>query len=64
MTRRTGVPSLISVAREMCRLILVFSPIIRRAYPSNTALHVALEAANAACDVLRQELEEVREFGV
>lgn len=63
MARRTGVSSLQKVARNMCRLILAFSPIIRRIYPSNTALHVALDTAMAACGVLEQELELVREYG-
>lgn len=63
MTSRTGVPSLILVARELCRLIFKFSPVIQRAYPSNLALQAALLAANSACDVLRLELEGVRDYG-
>lgn len=64
MTRRLGVPSLIDVAKEMCRLITLFSPIIQRAYPNNAALLAALAAANAACATLHLECEKVREFGV
>jgi len=63
MSRRTGVPSLITVAKRMCDLITRFSPIIQRLYPENTALHAALAAANSACAVLHLQLEEVREYG-
>lgn len=63
MAQRTGVPSLIDVASRMCQLILAFSPIIRRTYPSNALLHAALDTAMAACDALRIQLEEVRAYG-
>lgn len=63
MTRRTGVPSLIDVAREMCRLITKFTPVIQRLYPENVALQAALAAANTACGALDEELIKVRELG-
>lgn len=63
MARRTGVPSLILVARRMCILIAKFTPIITALYPTNTALLTALAAANAACSALEEELTAVREFG-
>lgn len=63
MAKRTGVPALIGVALELCRLITKFSPVIVATYPSATALHAALAAANAACSVLHVELSEVREYG-
>lgn len=63
MARRTGVPALIGVAHELCRLITKFTPVIQAAYPSNTALLAALAAANAACSALESELVSVREFG-
>lgn len=63
MTRRTGVPSLISLAKRMCQLIVQFSPVIQKLYPENAALHAALAAANAACAALHLELEAVREYG-
>lgn len=63
MARKTGVPSLMWVARRMCDLINRFTPIILQLYPSNTALHAALAAANAACATLHAELAAVREYG-
>lgn len=63
MTQRTGVPSLIDVAKRMCDLIFKFQPVIARAYPGNAALQTALAAAMTACDALRLQLEEVREYG-
>lgn len=63
MARRTGVPSLMIVARKMCDLIVRFTPTIQQLYPSNSALLAALAAANAACAVLHMELAEVRETG-
>jgi hypothetical protein len=63
MSHRTGVPSLIWVARRLCLLVVQFTPVIQRTYPENTALLAALAAANAACSVLGTELEAVREYG-
>lgn len=63
MASRTGVPSLIGIASEMCRLLAKFSPIIAAKYPTNAALIAALAAANAACSVLDAELKQVRETG-
>lgn len=64
MSHRTGVPTMIQVARRLCLLIVNFTPIIQKTYPENAALLAALAAANAACSVLGTELNEVREFGV
>lgn len=63
MARRTGVPSLLDAARELCRLLAKFNDIIVLLYPSSPALHAALAAANAACATLAQELNKVREYG-
>lgn len=63
MARRTGVPSMIGIAHELCRLITKFSPVIAALYPGNTALQAALAAALAACQVLEGELVAVRELG-
>jgi hypothetical protein len=63
MARRTGVPTLILIARRMCDLIVRFTPTIQQLYPTNSALLAALAAANAACAVLHMELSEVREVG-
>jgi hypothetical protein len=64
MTGRTGIPSLMLIARTMCRLLTKFTPIIASLYPDNSALLAALAAANAACEVLHQELMDVAEVGV
>lgn len=63
MTRRTGIPSLMEVARKMCLLITKFTPVIIKLYPENAALLAALAAANAACSALHEELATVREYG-
>lgn len=62
--RRIGFYSLRKVGRELCRLIYVFTPIIRKAYPDNAVLLAALETANVACDALVKEIDEVAEPGV
>lgn len=64
MAGRTGIPTLIKVARELCRLILLFGPIITRLYPDNSSLLVAMAAAQAACHTFHDELEKVKEIGV
>lgn len=64
MARRTGVPTILLVAKEMCRLLAKFTPVIVALYPENTALNAALAAANSACAVLATELEQVRDYGV
>lgn len=63
MPRRTGIPTILWTAQELCRLINKFTPTIKRLYPDNTALHAALAAANAACAVLVEEASEEREYG-
>jgi len=63
MAQRTGVPSLMQVARKLCLLITKFTPVIIHLYPSNTALQNALTAANAACSALHEELAAVRDYG-
>lgn len=63
MARRTGVPTMMAIARRLCDLINKFSPVIASTYPGNAALMAALAAANAACSALHMELIEVREFG-
>jgi hypothetical protein len=63
MTQRTGVPSLMEVARRLCLLITKFTPVIERLYGDNAALMAALAAANSACAVLHMELASVRDYG-
>lgn len=62
-SRRTGIPSLIDIASELCRLISKFGPLIGALYPTNAALQAALAAAGAACQTLETELRQVREYG-
>lgn len=63
MARRTGVPAIMTVARELCRLIVKFTPVIAQLYPTNAALQAALVAANEACGLLHHELAKVRDYG-
>ena len=63
MVFRTGVPSLMTVAEKMCRLLTKYAHIIQVVYPESQALHVALAAALSACSVLLTELAKVREYG-
>lgn len=63
MARRTGVPSLMFIARRLCILIVKFTPVIMQVYPTSTALHAALAAANAACATLHEQLAAVRAYG-
>lgn len=63
MAQRTGLSTLHRVARELCRYIGLFTPIIQRLYGDNAALMAALSAANAACGVLVTEIGDVLEYG-
>lgn len=63
MASRTGVPAIIAVSKEICRLIVKFTPVIKKEYPDATALHDALDVASTACSVLVPLLEAVREIG-
>lgn len=64
MARRTGLPAINDLAKTMCKLIVAFTPIIRKIYGDNEALMTALDAANIACAVLVEEIEEVLPVGV
>lgn len=64
MAKRTGVPSLLWVAKKMCYFLAKYQSVIVALYPTNDALIAALAAANAACSTLATELELVREYGV
>jgi len=63
MARRNGAPSMMTAAKILCRLIVDFTPVIQRLYPTNTSLLAALAAANAACATLHAELGEIRSYG-
>jgi hypothetical protein len=64
ISRRDGLFSLQRAARELCRLVTAFTPVITRLYPTNTALLAALAAANTACAVLEAEVTAQKEPGV
>lgn len=57
MVQRLGFYSLRRVAIEMCRLVVLFTPIIQNTYPNNAALQAALAAANVACEELRKQID-------
>lgn len=64
VARRTGIPALMEVAKELCRLIAKFSPIIVALYGDDPAVSTALSTANAACAALHEKLMEIAEPGV
>lgn len=63
MAKVTGVPTLYKFVRWTCLAIARFRPLIYQYYPTNTALHVALEAASVACSAFQAELIAVRDYG-
>jgi len=62
--KRDGLRSIQRVARLLCRLIFVFSPIIQRKFPNNPALLTALAAALVACEELERRVTEQLPPGV
>jgi hypothetical protein len=64
MAQRIGFYSLRKAAREICRLITKFTPVIQAAYPDSETLLLALAAANAACAALVESIDEVAPQGV
>jgi hypothetical protein len=63
MAAKTGIPTLIDVAVRMCNLIQRFDGVIVAVSGGNPAVIAALAAAMAACDTLRAELVQLREYG-
>lgn len=63
MASRTGVPTLLNLAKQLCKYLALFTPTITRLYPENAALLAALAAANTACAALAAQLELVRDYG-
>lgn len=61
---RTGLPTLRHLARESCRIIVKFGPVIAATFPESVALQAALASAQAACEVLVQEIDGVLTEGV
>jgi len=62
--KRTGLTSIRDLAQKLCRLVSVFTPIIRRVFPDSPELHIALDAANAACAALVAEADKTLDKGV
>lgn len=63
MTRRTGIPALISVGQKLCKLITQFTPVITQLFPDNEELLASLAAANTACAALVAAAAAVRDYG-
>ena len=64
LPRRIGFYSLRKAAREMCRLVVAFTPIITKFFGDSPSLLAALAAANAACGVLVAEIDLVDTPGI
>jgi len=62
--KRDGMRSIRRVARILCRLIFVFSPVITRKFPNNAALLAALSTALLACEELERRIDEQLPPGV
>jgi hypothetical protein len=64
MARRIGITTIRYFAYRLCRQIAKWTPAILTVYPDNTALALALEAANLACGELVRQVDEVIEQGI
>lgn len=64
MTSRNGFYSLRKHARLLCKFVTEFTPVIAKLYPTNSTLLTALAAANAACAILVEEIDEQAEPGI
>lgn len=62
--RRDGLYSIQKNARELCKFIVDFSPVIRRLYPANETLSLALDAALAACSALEAAVTAQKQAGI
>ena len=60
---RNGIPTMMIVAKNLCRLIVKYESVIATQFPGNAPLLAALAAANAACGVLAAELALNRDYG-
>jgi len=61
---KTGIPTMVSVARLLCRTIFALKPLIIKATNSDPAVLAALAAASAACVALEDSLRPHQEQGV
>jgi hypothetical protein len=64
VNRRDGLYSLHRAAKELCRLVVTFAPVIERLYPDNDELQTALAAALAACQALDALVVEQTTTGI
>lgn len=64
MSRRTGLRTIRETAYALCRLITLFTPVIRRVYADVGPLIIALDAANLACEALVSEADNYLPTGV
>jgi len=62
--RRDGLYSISKTAKQLCRFIVDFAPVIQRLYPANTELQDALTAALVACQALDVLVTAQKEEGV
>lgn len=63
MTSRTGIPTVIKVAKAFCRTLRVLGPLIVTVTDENPAVVTALNTAETACEALELVLQEYREVG-
>lgn len=56
MAARTGMPTITKLAKQLCKYIVQFEPIIRVVTSNDPAVLAALAAALSACQVLDAEL--------
>lgn len=64
MARRTGIPTTIFLARQLCTFVTRYDLVIRRVTNNNAAVIAALEAALASCALLASTLDDYLEQGV
>jgi hypothetical protein len=62
-TSRDGVALLTVVARQLCRAVQLFGPVLRIKYADTPSLIAALTAAEETCRLLPNALADVTEFG-
>lgn len=58
-----GIASLEKFAKQLCRILTAFAPIIRNKFPDNEELLLALLAAETMCTLLPAALRDVRDVG-
>lgn len=61
---KTGIPTLVGVARLVCKTITALRPLILKATDNNPAVLAALAAAQAACSTLDEVLTPFLGTGV